>query len=64
MSGVTARAAEELAGAIGRLGGAYPDCTVGSFCPSAPPLFDSIRRVMPADASFSLDNDAVYALIA
>ena len=34
---------------IGSLGGAYPDRTVGSFCPSAP---------------LSLDNDAVYALTA
>ena len=42
----------------------YPGRTAGSFWPSAPPLFDSIRRVMPADVSFSLGNAAVYALIA
>ena len=49
---------------IGSLGGAYPDRTVGSFCPSAPPLLDSIRPAFPADAPLSLDNDAVYALTA
>ena len=56
-----AQTAEELAGGTGSLGGAYPDRTVGSFCPSAPPLLDSIRLAMPADAPLSLDNDAVYA---
>jgi cytochrome c len=57
-------AAEELAGGIGSLAGPHPDRTVGSFWPYAPPLFDYIRRAMPADAPLSLDNDAVYALTA
>ena len=57
-----AQTAEELAGGTGSLGGAYPDRTVGSFCPSAPPLLDSIRPALLADAPLSLDNDAVYAL--
>lgn len=56
--------AEELTGGIGSLGSAYPDKTVGSYWPYAPPLFDYIRRAMPIDAPFSLSDDQVYALVA
>lgn len=64
IGGVIAQTAEELAGGIGSLSGPHPDRIVGSFWPYAPPLFDYIRRAMPADAPLSLDNDAVYALTA
>lgn len=56
--------AEELAGGIGSLAGAYPDRTVGSYWPYAPQLFDYIRRAMPAYSPLSLRNDEVYALTA
>lgn len=56
--------AEELAGGIGSLGTAYPDRTIGSYWPYAPPLFDYLRRAMPADAPLSLSNDETYALTA
>jgi len=56
--------AEELVGGIGGLASPYPDRTVGSFWPYAPPLFDYIRRAMPPAAPLSLTNDQVYALVA
>lgn len=56
--------AEELAGGIGSLGTAYPDRTIGSYWPYAPPLFDYLRRAMPADAPLSLSDDEIYALTA
>ena len=56
--------AEELVGGIGSLASPYPDRTVGSFWPYAPPLFDYIRRAMPPTAPLSLTNDQVYALVA
>ncbi len=56
--------AEELVGGIGSLGTAYPDRAIGSYWPYAPPLFDYVRRAMPADAPLSLSDDEVYALTA
>lgn len=56
--------AEELVGGIGSLGTAYPDRTIGSYWPYASPLYDYLRRAMPADAPLSLSDDDVYALTA
>ena len=56
--------AEELVGGVGGLAGPYPDRTVGSFWPYAPPLFDYIRRAMPPAAPLSLTNGDVYAVVA
>lgn len=56
--------AQELVGGVGGLASEYPDRTVGSYWPYAPPLFDYIRRAMPPEAPLSLNNDEVYALTA
>ncbi len=57
------RTAGELVGGIGSLADPlYPEQTVGSYWPFAPTLFDYIRRSMPPDAPFSLDNEQVYAV--
>jgi cytochrome c len=56
--------AEELVGGVDTLGSDYPDRTLGSYWPYAPTIFDYIRRAMPIDAPFSLDNDEVYAVTA
>lgn len=56
--------AEELVGGIGSLSSQTPDRTLGSYWPYAPTIFDYIRRAMPIDAPFSLDDHEVYALTA
>ena len=53
-----------LVGGIGSLNTDAPVKTVGSYWPSAPTLFDYIRRAMPADNPKSLSPDEVYALCA
>ena len=56
--------APALVGGIGTLNTDQPVKTVGSYWPSAPTLFDYIRRAMPADNPQSLSPDEVYALCA
>jgi cytochrome c len=56
--------ADRLTGGIGSLATPTPVKTVASFWPSAPPLFDYIRRAMPMQAPQSLTADDTYALVA
>lgn len=55
---------DRLAGGQRSLTSAAPVKTVGSFWPYATTLFDYVRRAMPFDAPQSLDDDAVYAVVA
>lgn len=54
----------ELAGGQPDLTREQPDKTIGTYWPYATTLFDFIRRAMPLNAPWSLDNDQVYALVA
>ena len=54
----------ELAGGHPDLTRDQPDKTIGTYWPHATTLFDFIRRSMPLNAPWSLDNDQVYALVA
>lgn len=54
----------ELSGGNPDLRAAQPDRTIGSYWPHATTLFDFIRRAMPLNAPWSLNNDEVYALVA
>ena len=54
----------ELSGGQPDLTRAQPDKTIGTYWPYATTLFDFIRRSMPLNAPWSLDNDQVYALVA
>ena len=58
------RSAEELAGGVGSLTSESPAKTVGSYWPTAPGVFEYIRRAMPMDAPLSLTSDEVYAITA
>src|SRR5712675_3357066 len=53
---------DQLVGGQGTLATPKPVRTVGSYWPSAPTLFDYIRRAMPQNAPKSLSNDDVYAV--
>src|ERR1700752_670992 len=55
---------DRLVGGQGTLATPNPVRTVGSYWPSAPTLFDYIRRAMPQNAPQSLSNDDVYAVSA
>src|ERR1700733_2837077 len=48
---------DRLGGGQGTLGTENPVRTVGSYWPSAPTLFDYIRRAMPQNGPQSLSND-------
>lgn len=54
----------ELAGGDPDLTRDYPDQTIATYWPYATTLFDFIRRAMPMDAPWSLDDADVYALTA
>ncbi len=53
---------DQLVSGQGTLATPKPVRTVGSYWPSAPTLFDYIRRAMPQNAPQSLSNDDVYAV--
>lgn len=53
-----------LMGGKGSLATEAPKRTVGSYWPSAPIVFDYIRRAMPYQAPQSLTNDEYYAITA
>jgi cytochrome c len=53
-----------LIGGRGSLATETPQRTVGSYWPSAPIVFDYIRRAMPYAAPQSLTNDEYYAIVA
>jgi cytochrome c len=55
---------DRLVGGQGTLATPKPVRTVGSYWPSAPTLFDYIRRAMPQNAPQSLSNEDVYAVSA
>lgn len=55
---------DQLAGAKMGLTSDYPEKTIGTFWPYAPPLFGFIRRSMPMTAPGSLSDDQVYAVTA
>jgi hypothetical protein len=55
---------DRLVGGQGTIATPKPIKTVGSVWPSAPTLFDYIRRAMPQNAPQSLSNDEVYAVSA
>src|SRR6201987_2785575 len=56
---------DQLVGGRGSLSGEQaPVKTVGSFWPYATTLFDYVRRAMPLNASKSLSDDEVYAVVA
>ena len=52
-----------LVGGIGTLGDKHPVRTIGSFWPSAPAIFEYIKRAMPPNQP-SLKPDQVYAVLA
>lgn len=54
----------ELAGGRPDLQAEQPDQTIGTYWPFATTLFDFIRRAMPMDAPWSLNDDEVYAVTA
>lgn len=54
----------ELAGGRPDLQAEQPDQTIGTYWPYATTLFDFIRRAMPMDAPWSLNDDEVYAVTA
>jgi cytochrome c len=53
-----------LVGGIGTLASTEPLLTVGSYWPTAPTIFDYIRRAMPYQSAGELSDDEVYALTA
>lgn len=55
---------DQLAGAQMQLTDEWPEKTIGTFWPYAPPLFDFIRRSKPMMQPGSLTNSEVYALTA
>ncbi len=55
---------EQLAGAINKLTGDWPEKTIGTYWPYATTLFDFTRRSMPMTQPGSLTNDEVYAAVA
>lgn len=54
----------ELAGGNRDLTSKPVDKTIGTYWPYAPTLFDFVRRAMPPEAPWSLNDNEVYAVVA